>query len=309
MALTTKWDCPTCTYLNWSSSSKCTLCGTLRPTGLQQAKSTIAKIQQHTQNSLSIKPTTTKPGCGASPGEGSRWTCHECTFSNWSNVAICTVCLTPRNKLTTPTTYQPNEVTRKGSKSESIFDYVSDASGETLDIKSKSIKHNKRHSPQHEKKTISAPSKKWRCHLCTYENWPRSVKCSMCYQPRTPSPPLSESLGAVGGREDQCGDQDLLEHSSSDPLHPSYLSPVYSSKIQPSSSKEELRQIRNRLTTIDWLFLSACRGIVTEDISTVRAYLKHGGDRARQLTQDEVLLLKEPSKFTVGSTLVHLAVR
>ena len=35
--------------------------------------------------------------------------------------------------------------------------------------------------------------KKWKCHKCTYENWPRAVKCIMCQAPRrrTPSPPLS----------------------------------------------------------------------------------------------------------------------
>ena len=72
----------------------------------------------------------------------------------------------------------------------------------------------------------------------------------------------------------------------------------------------QVRQIRNRLSSSDWLFLNACLGIVNNDASAVRAYLRQeGGDRARQLTKEECLVLGQPSTFSVGGTLAHLAIR
>lgn len=71
----------------------------------------------------------------------------------------------------------------------------------------------------------------------------------------------------------------------------------------------QVRQIRNRLSSSDWLFLNACLGIVNDDSSAVRAYLRQEGDRARQLTKEECLVLGQPSTFSAGGTLVHLAIR
>ena len=63
------------------------------------------------------------------------------------------------------------------------------------------------------------------------------------------------------------------------------------------------------LSSSDWLFLNACLGIVNDDLSAVKAYLRQDGDRARQLTKNESLVLGQQSVFTIGSTLVHLAIR
>ena len=71
----------------------------------------------------------------------------------------------------------------------------------------------------------------------------------------------------------------------------------------------QVRQIRNRLSSSDWLFLNACLGIVNDDASAVRAHLRQEGDRARQLTKEECLVLGQPSTFSVGGTLAHLAIR
>lgn len=71
----------------------------------------------------------------------------------------------------------------------------------------------------------------------------------------------------------------------------------------------QVRQIRNTLSNTDWLFLNACLGITNGDVSAVKAYLRQDGDRARQLTKNECLVLGQLSMFTIGSTLVHLAIR
>ena len=336
MALNTKWDCPHCTYLNWSSTAKCVLCGCSRPTSgtIVPPKSTIAKFKQTTQASLSIKqsparsPASIKATSGGGGGAGaapetrrrSQWSCSECTYLNWSNSSVCTICLTPRNKPATPSSQlTPPTSHRNVSQSGSIFDYAgtSEATPSLEPIKpTKTSKHNKKLSPQYEKKLTSSSassSKKWTCPTCTYENWPRSSKCVMCKT--IPSPTLLPA-GAIGDREfDDFSDpvpaavspySAVAKHQSTTERH-SYETLLPSSS---SSSEDELiRQIRNKFTTLDWSFLEACRGVLSLDIMAVKVYLKQGGDRGRQLTSDEVLVLNEPSKFTVGSTLVHLAVR
>ena len=352
MALNTKWDCPLCTYLNWSSTAKCVLCGCSRPTHgtIVPPKSTIAKLKQATQGSLSITksqtPTSKSPSRTLSGGTGgvlgagavpetrrrSQWSCGECTYLNWSNSSTCTLCSTPRNKLATPTSHQipPTLSSRKVSKSGSIFDYAgtSEATPSLEPTRpSKVSKHNKKPSPQYEKKQISpsssssssSSSKKWICPTCTYENWPRSVKCVMCQ--RVPSPQLLPP-GAVGGRDSEDDSENAIsstspysverstmKHESFDPVLPSSTSTNTTTTSSSSSEDDLMRQVRNRFTTLDWLFLEACRGVILHDLMAVKAYLKQGGDRGRQLTSDEVMVLNEPSKFTVGSTLVHLAVR
>ena len=37
-------------------------------------------------------------------------------------------------------------------------------------------------------------SKKWSCEYCTYENWPKAGKCTLCRQPRPQQVITSETL-------------------------------------------------------------------------------------------------------------------
>lgn len=66
-------------------------------------------------------------------------------------------------------------------------------------------------------------------------------------------------------------------------------------------------QIRNRLKDSDWLWLSACIGVVEGETSSVNGYLNAGGDLSRQLTREDCVVLNRPGVFEVGHTLVHLA--
>ena len=392
MALTTtaKWDCPACTYLNWNFSAKCSLCGCPKPSDVIP-KSTIAKFKHHTQALLTVNKTSSSGGnnsaSGVSPSESrasastfpsnsnsnaNKWLCAFCTYSNWPNATVCTMCQMPQRNGSLASS-QLNDV-RTGSRSASILAYVSShvamdaaGSGHTQDLgrprhllepnsaaqgqaKSRGGRSGYRHSPNHAKKSsmsstpASSLAKKWKCSSCTYENWPRSIKCAICRSTknRTPSPTLPDrphSPGAVGGGSSKLMQEEEKQMqlspgnqaprdlnswhwmcpSSSPPLSPSLRATMSASVpscstssqsiIHSSSSREDLHQIRNRLSTTDLLFLSACRGVVNNDMAPVRAYLRHGSDRARQLTNDEVTVLNEPSKFAVGSTLVHLAVR
>jgi len=46
---------------------------------------------------------------------------------------------------------------------------------------------------------------KWSCSMCTYENWPKSVKCSMCYTHRPTSLFTSSSTSSVGEQPKNSG--------------------------------------------------------------------------------------------------------
>jgi ubiquitin thioesterase ZRANB1 len=71
----------------------------------------------------------------------------------------------------------------------------------------------------------------------------------------------------------------------------------------------KMRQIRNRLRDIDWLWLTACQGVIDGDVHAVESYLAAGGDPARQITTEESTLLGRTSAFAPGNSLVHLAIR
>lgn len=85
-----------------------------------------------------------------------------------------------------------------------------------------------------------------------------------------------------------------------------------SSKYQLSSNELEAqheRRIRQLKRQADWIWLNACIGVVENNLAAVDHYLSRGGNVARSLTTNEVLLLNRPSAFDVGHTLIHLAIR
>ena len=76
-----------------------------------------------------------------------------------------------------------------------------------------------------------------------------------------------------------------------------------------TNDSQRVNQIRNRLSPKDWLWLAACKGVADHELSAVSSYLALGGDRTRQLTQDDIIVLNEPGRFETGHTLVHLAIK
>ena len=285
-----KWNCPACTYLNWSSSLKCSLCGSPRSAEVVP-RATIAKIKSYTQNSLCSSKSLEK---GSSPVEsrssaGDKWICSVCTFSNMAKASVCSMCQSLR------VTSDDNGHGLQSYRSPIILDFVTSANNNTgsgggavggvsvdpIDVNVK--KHQKqRHSSENK-------SKRWKCANCTYENYQKSFRCSMCGMNRMSlNTGLSSAVACV--RDD-----------SGNGSHRRKVA---------SSRHEDVRQIRNRLAMIDWLFLHACEGITKGDISSVKEYLKSGGDKLRQLSTKEVSLLDgQFSKYTSGSSLIDLALR
>ncbi|XP_060573109.1 ubiquitin thioesterase zranb1-like [Ruditapes philippinarum] len=73
--------------------------------------------------------------------------------------------------------------------------------------------------------------------------------------------------------------------------------------------ERRIQKLRKKLGREDTIWLNACESVVNGDSRGIEIYLTSGGDPARQLTKDEVLILGRPSAFEPGHTLVHLALR
>lgn len=217
MAVTSssKWSCPTCTYNNWQSLPKCVLCGSSKPIDVVIPRTPVAKYRQ--QNSgwsklgsggvgpsqcleLNIPSTVDSPPYGNVAQKSSakcktkgKWVCNSCTSLNWPNAGQCTSCGASRTR-PTQTSRPPNR------SSESILLYPSGAVGGAsvsgscdMPLHSAKAKNGRHGNRGGQALATNTENRKWKCQRCTYENWPRAAKCTMCLgsKIRTPSPPLS----------------------------------------------------------------------------------------------------------------------
>ncbi|KTG41369.1 hypothetical protein cypCar_00016184 [Cyprinus carpio] len=176
-------------------------------------------------------------------------------------------------------------------------------------------------------------AQRWPCSACTYENWPKSLRCVVCDHPKPSSSPEApqqdlegesatspsivneqerDNLRTVGGGGVSRGRQRKLSPpmcKGQAEVKIELASGAVGSDNEQEADFKKLKQIRNRMRRSDWLFLNACAGVVEGDLAAVEAYKSSGGDIARQLTSDEVRILNRPSAFDAGFTLVHLAIR
>uniref|UniRef100_A0AAG5CWJ6 ubiquitinyl hydrolase 1 n=1 Tax=Anopheles atroparvus TaxID=41427 RepID=A0AAG5CWJ6_ANOAO len=158
----------------------------------------------------------------------------------------------------------------------------------------------------------SAPSSggKWFCSVCTYENWPKSLKCSMCLHPRESVP------GNTGGKSTPPAAKASPEHDENINLASNIMVNNKRNQQFVTESKNNMdvyqqeRHLRLLRRQPDWDWLNACIGIAENNIGAVEAYLDCGGDPSRALTPSEVHLLSQNNcAFDVGHTLIHLAIR
>ena len=184
---------------------------------LPQSSLNTVDVQPHHHHKVS--------GHGGKCKTKGKWTCASCTFTNWPNTGQCTMCGAPRSR--GGLRHDPiisaggrRDPSRSPHLSESILNYASGVGGavggaachagsldekaapsssqdavfiQPVAAKSKQNSRNGKRTSSHQQADNINNVKKWKCHQCTYENWPRAVKCIMCQSPhrRTPSPPLS----------------------------------------------------------------------------------------------------------------------
>ncbi|XP_071521663.1 ubiquitin thioesterase trabid isoform X2 [Panulirus ornatus] len=86
-----KWPCGRCTYLNFASAVRCTMCSVPRsPHLIVEAGADIYQL---------APPSSRPPESPPPPQEGDKWLCHLCTYRNYPRSLRCTQCRTPRLSL------------------------------------------------------------------------------------------------------------------------------------------------------------------------------------------------------------------
>ncbi|XP_077114574.1 ubiquitin thioesterase ZRANB1 isoform X1 [Ranitomeya variabilis] len=308
-----KWACEYCTYENWPSAIKCTMCRAQRPSGaiiteepFKSSAPNVGTIERSGGSPLICPDSSARPRVKTSFSmeNSSKWSCHLCTYLNWPRAIRCTQCLSQRR------TRSPTESPQSsGSGLRSVPGPI-DPCEEYNDRNKLNIKG------QH-----------WTCSACTYENGAKAKKCVVCDHP-SPNNIDSIELADTDEASSLINEQDrarwrsgcssgngqrrsppMSKRDSEMDFQRIELAGAVGSKDELELDLKKLKQIKNRMRKTDWLFLNACVGVVEGDLSAVEAYKTSGGDIARQLSADEVRLLNRPSAFDVGYTLVHLSIR
>lgn len=147
---------------------------------------------------------------------------------------------------------------------------------------------------------------KWYCSACTYENWPRSLKCSMCLHPReTNSGRNSQASAKHSPEHDENVASNIVVNNKRNQQLAREQEPM--NNLDVYQQERYMRQLRRQP---DWQWLNACIGIAENNVGAVETYLGCGGDPSRALNPAEVSLLNHNDiAFDVGHTLIHLAIR
>jgi len=280
---------------------------------------------------------TNEVRCSSGTDSSRKWSCHMCTYLNWPKSVRCTQCSTAKSKQSLPTTAvscstaQPLNIdVNLPAAAMSSTTHTSPSSPEAA----KATNNDKNRSSA--ALTMTTAISKWSCRACTYDNWPRTQRCVLCGLPRGDrsvssgtdkesvsqrsvtgsgtkrrSPPTSASSrgGNLESIESLYTSTKALECPSSNQKNERIIGTALELNATAGRAGAKMRQIRNLLRDIDWLWLTACRGVVEGDVHAVESYLAAGGDPNRQISTEESTLLGRTSAFAPGHSLVHLAVR
>uniref|UniRef100_A0A182QNK9 ubiquitinyl hydrolase 1 n=1 Tax=Anopheles farauti TaxID=69004 RepID=A0A182QNK9_9DIPT len=308
-----RWPCTACTYLNLPHTRRCLQCDTVRKDDLipmQRQPSPPRRVITSENDSISDQLNAMNICRSASPGDDS---------------GLVTACGTggsggKRNRNNSPasgasfgsgsrlaTNVNDGEPGGKGCASDTKHSPspVSSSPGSTIG-----------------RAVASSPvnTGKWFCSVCTYENWPKSLKCSMCLHPRD-----SSASGIVMGSCGKTTHQQAAAKASPDhdennsinvasnimvnnKRNQQFMGHADSMNNMDACKQERYLQLLRRQP--DWDWLNACVGIAENNIGAVEAYLECGGDPSRALTSAEAFLISRNNcAFDVGHTLIHLAIR
>ncbi|XP_074031593.1 ubiquitin thioesterase trabid isoform X2 [Leptinotarsa decemlineata] len=270
-----KWSCEYCTYENYPSSIKCTMCRGPKPFVSED-------IYRLHGDKINADEKFSSIGSAAGPLENNESKCVKCTY-NLSNT--CIICgATSLSGNTLHEHIQPLRISQHSDLAQSL---------------SRSRNNSPPASLTNIENTRRTSQAKWMCQTCTYENWPKSPKCAMCGTLN--SSQRSQASSLIIPSPDRIIDTDLNQDDK-------FKDYILDSGQGPNNLENE-RKTRHMRRNADWRWLNACMGVIEGDPNPVEAYLSSGGDPARTLTASEVAILNRSSAFDVGHTLVHLAIR
>lgn len=322
-----KWICRRCTYGNWPCAVKCVMCNFDPQKGLLNNAGNNSELDydglNYDRNIIDtescgeeIISLNEKNGACSSNNKNLKWTCPTCSYCNWLKAECCVMCRSGK----------PNE-----------FKLV-----ESLrNIENNGDNNNNNNNKKDKSKSASfIKGYKWICTKCTYENWPKALKCALCQHLKNKNYKQEENTtkssndkpsNYIDKNEKNVKARKMASPKRSPPRSPNSISRNSSvnnifditkkdddkimelalamEKLTASSDSKRINQIRNKLLPKDWLWLAACKGVADHDICAVSSYLSMGGDKTRQLTADDIIVLNQPGRFEPGHTLVHLAIR
>uniref|UniRef100_A0A182XX44 ubiquitinyl hydrolase 1 n=1 Tax=Anopheles stephensi TaxID=30069 RepID=A0A182XX44_ANOST len=296
-----RWPCAACTYLNLPHSRRCLQCDTLRKEDLnamQQPASPPKVISEY--DSISDQLNAMNICRSASPGDDGT-VCTSGTAgkrNNRNNSPASGASYGSSSRLAT----HDSEPIGKGCASDVKHSPspVSSSPGNTMG-----------------RAVASSPvnTGKWYCSLCTYENWPKSLKCSMCLHARETgsSNTGSRSSNQAAAKASPEHDENSVSNVASNIMvnnkrNQQFVGHADTMNNMDACKQERYLQLLRRQP--DWDWLNACVGIAENNIGAVEAYLECGGDPSRALTSAEAFLISRNNcAFDVGHTLIHLAIR
>ncbi|KAK2712748.1 hypothetical protein QYM36_011443 [Artemia franciscana] len=287
MTSPTKWKCDYCTFLNWPSSQKCTMCRALRP--LRLISPTSSKLDIATESKICSTQDS------ADKGDDNKWSCGACTYLNWPRSLRCTQCQSPRlndsdtvinadniHERIAPLKLTGSPTASRGSPPSSV------SKGASPEFEACNTRSN---SPQ--------TTSKWKCEVCTYENWNKALRCAMCHSSLPLAPAKNNS-------------NENLYFSASNQQTTSTHGRIPLSRSGSANNYEvekRLKQIRRQHREADWSWLNAIQGVIEGNVTPVASYLNGGGDPLRHLSPADINVLPRYAGVDQGQSLVQIALR
>lgn len=165
-----KWHCEYCTYENWPSSLKCTMCRGTKPLlgeDIYRLRDASPQRSNVASGPVPYPPATdtynlSPQNYSQNLPSGGKWSCEACTYLNYQNASRCVQCSTskpnPQSTNTASNLHEHLAPLRLGDPPPNI-----------------------QNPPPVSNPANPVPQiDKWSCHSCTYENWPKAGKCIMC---------------------------------------------------------------------------------------------------------------------------------
>ncbi|CAH8556833.1 Ubiquitin thioesterase Zranb1, variant 2 [Schistosoma haematobium] len=237
-----KWPCAVCTYDNWPAAFKCTLCGTPRSSTLIEDE--MQRLHLSSKDSEKIDES-----CAEAVFDSTQLIkCQSCTYLNQRQNFKCEQCF----QVLCDSPVLDAEVFKQASST-----WLSSSTTTSL-----------------------SPSGKWTCIECTYENWPKSKHCVMCFA----SPP--QPICVV--------DYEDTESKNSNSTCVSSNSSSLNCNRRPKSNIS----YNTPLTSRDRLWLSACVAVVNGDLAPIERYILGNGRIERKLTKHECRYLNSYMQST-----------
>ncbi|XP_059756526.1 ubiquitin thioesterase ZRANB1 isoform X3 [Balaenoptera ricei] len=264
-----KWACEYCTYENWPSAIKCTMCRAQRPSGtiitedpFKSGSSDVGRDWDPSGTEGGSSPlicpdSSARPRVKSSYSmeNANKWSCHMCTYLNWPRAIRCTQCLSQRR------TRSPTESPQSSGSGSRPVAFSVDPCEEYND-----------------RNKLNTRTQHWTCSICTYENWAKAKKCVVCDHPRPNNIEAielaeTEEASSIINEQDRARWRGSCSSGNSQRRSPPTtkrdsemkmdfqrieLAGAVGSKEELEVDFKKLKQIKNRMKKTDWLFLNAC---------------------------------------------------